>query len=136
MAYTFFQQWAGKVINCIFSINFIPNQLIIVYSHTLFCFRLSTDTDYMELVLCRSLIIILDLGVLCDQCYQMNLIEIFTSMQIQDKDFVYINFFHCTYIYLFIIYFLYTYVMYPQKIYICNIFCYAWEVCVIWIDKY
>ena len=48
----------------------------------------------MDLVLCRSLIIILDLGVLCDQCYQMNLIEIFTSTQIQDKDFVliYVNF--------------------------------------------
>ena len=47
----------------------------------------------MDLVLCRSLIIILDLGVLCDQCYQMNLIEIFTSTQIQDKDFDYVNFF-------------------------------------------
>ena len=43
----------------------------------------------MDLVLCCSLIIILDLGVLCDQCYQMNLIEILASTQIQDKDFVY-----------------------------------------------
>ena len=45
----------------------------------------------MDLVLCRSLIIILDLGVLCDRCYQMNLLEIFTSTQIQDQDFVYVN---------------------------------------------
>ena len=48
----------------------------------------------MDLVLCRSLIVILDLGVLCDQYYKMNLIEIFTSTQIQEKDFVYVNFFH------------------------------------------
>ena len=27
----------------------------------------------------------------------MNSIEIFTSIQIQDKDFVYVNFFHCIY---------------------------------------
>ena len=47
----------------------------------------------MDLVLRHSLNIILDLGVLCDQCYQMNLIEIFTSTQIQDKNFVYVNFF-------------------------------------------
>ena len=48
----------------------------------------------MDLVLCRSLIIILGLGVLCDQCYLINLIKIFTSTQIQDKDFVYVHFFH------------------------------------------
>ena len=46
----------------------------------------------MDLVLWRSLIINLDLGV-CDQCYQMNLIEIFTSTQIQEKDFVMLIFF-------------------------------------------
>ena len=59
-----------------------------------------------------DLIIILDLGVLCDQCYQMNLIEIFTSTQIQDKDFVYVNFFH----------FIICYIL--EKYLICNIFCY------------
>ena len=56
----------------------------------------------MDLVLCRSLIIILDLGGLCDQCYQMNLIEVFTSTQIQEKDFVYVNFFHVIICYIFL----------------------------------
>ena len=34
-AYTF-QQWAGKVINCIFSNIFIPNRLIILYFFNLY----------------------------------------------------------------------------------------------------
>ena len=77
-AYTFFQQWAGKVINCISSNNYI----------SLVCTKI--NIFYFILGCKLILILFLDLGVLCDQCCQMNLIEIFTSTQIEDNDFVYI----------------------------------------------
>ena len=62
-----------------------------------------------------SLIIILDLGVFCKQCCQMNLIEIFASTQIQDTKILFTLMFFIVYIN----------VMYPRKTSICNIFCYA-----------